>query len=67
MDISLNGAPRHTASARLADLLTDCAIDSGKPGIAIAINDAIVPRAKWADVLLQAGDSVEIVRPHSGG
>jgi len=67
VDISLNGAPHSTTSIRLAELLAEYAIDPAKPGIAVAINDAIVPRAHWPTILLQAGDSIEIVRPHSGG
>jgi sulfur carrier protein len=67
MDISLNGAPHHFAGASLIELLAAQAIDHAKPGVAVAINDAIVPRAEWASAALRPGDVVEIVRPHSGG
>jgi sulfur carrier protein len=67
MDISLNGAPHRVCSAKLAELLAEQAIDPTRPGVAIAINEAIVPRTQWATVLLKMGDCVEIVRPHSGG
>jgi sulfur carrier protein len=67
MDIRLNGAPYRVAGATLAQLLAEHAIDPAGPGIAIAINDAIVPRAEWRSAPLAAGDSVEIVKPHSGG
>jgi sulfur carrier protein len=67
MDISLNGAPHSFDGASLVELLAAQAIDRTKPGIAVAINDAIVPRAEWAAVALNQGDVVEIVRPHSGG
>jgi sulfur carrier protein len=67
MDIRLNGAPHRIGGARLADLLASHAIDSDKPGVAVAINEAIVPRAEWPSALLKDGDAVEIVRPHSGG
>jgi thiamine biosynthesis protein ThiS len=33
----------------------------------VAINVAIVPRAAWRTTVLNHGDVVEIVRPHSGG
>jgi sulfur carrier protein len=67
MDISLNGEPHQFTGASLIDLLAAQAIDHAKPGVAVAVNDAIVPRAEWASASLQAGDVVEIVRPHSGG
>jgi sulfur carrier protein len=67
MDINLNGAPHHFAGASLIELLAAQAIDHAKPGVAVAINDAIVPRAEWTTAALRPGDVVEIVRPHSGG
>jgi sulfur carrier protein len=67
MDISLNGAPHRFEGASLVELLAAQAIDQTKPGVAVAINDAIVPRAEWTTTALKAGDTVEIVRPHSGG
>lgn len=67
MEIRLNGATCRTASETVFQLLTEHAIDPAKPGIAVAINDRIVPRPAWRERLLQAGDAIEIVRPHSGG
>jgi sulfur carrier protein len=67
MDIRLNGALCSLDSISLADLLAQHKIDPMKPGVAIAINDAIVPRAEWLKRTLNPADRVEIVRPHSGG
>jgi sulfur carrier protein len=67
MDIRLNGEPHRFQGVGLIDLLAAQAIDQTKPGVAVAINDAIVPRAEWASATLNNGDAVEIVRPHSGG
>jgi sulfur carrier protein len=67
MDISLNGAPHRFEGASLVELLAAQAIDQTKPGVAVAINEAIVPRAEWSTASLNPGDAVEIVRPHSGG
>jgi sulfur carrier protein len=67
MDIRLNGAPHRLDGASLAELLARHAIDPARPGIAVAINDAIVPRSLWPTVALSEGDAVEIVSPHSGG
>jgi sulfur carrier protein len=67
MEIRLNGTPYRLDGASLSALLADQAIDTSRRGIAVAINDAIVPRAEWPVTALKSGDAVEIVRPHSGG
>jgi len=36
-------------------------------GLAVAVNDAVVPRAEWPSRRLQPGDVVEIVRATRGG
>jgi sulfur carrier protein len=67
MDISLNGAPHRLRGASLIDLLVEQDIDPARRGVAVAVNDAIVPRARWPVTVLKGGDAVEIVRPHAGG
>ncbi len=67
MDISLNGAPYRATDSTVVQLLIEHAIDPARPGIAVAVNDSIVPRGEWRVPLLKEGDNVEIVRPHSGG
>ncbi|HEX4505184.1 MAG TPA: sulfur carrier protein ThiS [Alphaproteobacteria bacterium] len=67
MDICLNGAPHRFDGSSLIELLAAQAIDESRKGVAVAINEEIVPRAEWATAVLKSGDTVEIVRPHSGG
>lgn len=38
-----------------------------KPGIALAANEAIVPRERWSDYVLQDGDSVLLFQVIAGG
>jgi len=53
--------------ARIAsDLLRALNLGEGK-GIAIAVNDAVVPRSQWQLRTLQEGDKIEIVRAVQGG
>ncbi len=66
MNISLN---QHTitiaAESSLIDLL---ALQQIKPeGIAIAINNRIIPRGEWAATLLQAEDNVVLIQATYGG
>ncbi|MEX5413477.1 sulfur carrier protein ThiS [Atlantibacter hermannii] len=38
-----------------------------KSGIALAVNDAIVPRGQWSEHVLQDGDSVLLFQVIAGG
>ena len=67
MEIRLNGEPYRLDGGTLCDLLALQEIDPARPGVAIAVNAAVVPRKLWPSVALNPGDEIEIVRPHSGG
>ena len=65
--IRVNGNDEPLVAATLAMLLAEKAVDTAQKGIAVAVNGAVVPRAAWAQTVLHAGDSVEIVRARQGG
>ena len=65
--IRVNGQDELLEVATLAALLQEKAVDTGKRGIAVAVNGAIVPRTAWAQTTLRAGDRIEIVRVLQGG
>jgi len=65
--IRVNGQTEPLLAATLEGLLAEKEVDSGQRGIAVALNGAVVPRAKWPQTQLRAGDSVEIVRARQGG
>ncbi|HEY8243541.1 MAG: sulfur carrier protein ThiS [Vicinamibacteria bacterium] len=64
--ISVNGASRALApSQSVADLVRDLALEGKR--IAVEVNGEIVPRSRYADMRLSAGDRVEIVGAVGGG
>lgn len=65
--VTVNGTPRPCAGASLEDLVVGLGIDPARRGVAVALNERVVPRADWATVRVAAGDRVEIVRPLAGG
>ena len=67
LQIRVNGQDELLEVATLAALLQEKAVDTGKRGIAVAVNGAIVPRAVWAQTALRTGDRIEIVRVLQGG
>ncbi len=40
---------------------------TSRKGVAVAVNEAMVPRDSWGEKRLQGGDRVEIIRPLQGG
>jgi sulfur carrier protein len=67
MDIRLNGEACSLEGRTLADLLALQRIDAAKPGVAVAVNAKVVPRAAWTTMTLNPGDEIDIVRPLNGG
>ncbi len=65
--IMLNGEERPLAASTLAGMLREVGIVANKRGIAVAINDTVVPRRDWAATTLQPGDRIEVVKLFSGG
>ncbi len=65
IQLSINGEARTLAAASVAEALDALALP--QRGLAVALNGALVPRARWAATPLSAGDRLEIVRAVSGG
>jgi sulfur carrier protein len=42
-------------------------LDADARGVAVAINETVVPRSAWPATALQAGDRVEVLRAAQGG
>ena len=71
MQLSVNGEPSQIAAgATVADLvvsLVEAAREGNRGGIAVAVNETVVPRADWDGTPLAAGDRVEILTAVQGG
>ena len=65
--LRVNGQEELLSAASVAELLAARGIAAGAPGVAVALNGAVVPRRRWLETPLQPGDSLEIVRPIQGG
>ena len=66
MEITINGVSRQFPAPLSVDALIEALGYAGKR-IAIERNGEIVPRGRHADVLLAAGDRLEIVVAVGGG
>jgi len=66
ISLMVNGKPRDLpVGSTIASMLE--AIEIDRRMVAVAHNGDVVPRATYDDVVLQEGDSVEVVRMVGGG
>ncbi len=65
--IHINGEKQDYQPVPLADYLQQRGIAQSTGGIAVAVNNNIVPRGKWPEFMPQPGDQVEIITAVSGG
>jgi sulfur carrier protein len=65
MRVTVNGEQREITSARVDSLLSELEYEGTH--FAIALNYDVLPRSRWAQTPLQAGDEIEIITPRQGG
>jgi sulfur carrier protein len=66
MNIVVNGELRDVADdIRLADVVA--LVSNARHGIAVAVNDAVVPRRDWKTTVLVSADRVEVLTAVQGG
>ncbi|MGI5190923.1 sulfur carrier protein ThiS [Promicromonospora sp. CA-289599] len=51
----------------VARLLPDLVVDGAPRGVAVALDDAVVPRSAWGTTYVRPGDRVEVVTAVQGG
>lgn len=65
MRVIINGEAREVASARVDALLGE--LDYEGTHFAIAVNYDVLPKSRWAETQIKAGDEIEIITPRQGG
>jgi len=65
MRVTVNGEQREISSASIDALLGELEYEGTH--FAIALNFDVLPRNRWAQTPLQAGDEIEIITPRQGG
>lgn len=67
MTVFVNDQPRVLVTgAQLADLLRELGLAERK-GVAIAINDEVVPRSTWPTRALSEGERILVIQATQGG
>lgn len=66
--IVVNGKPMDADDTHvIADVLRDLGIASDGDGVALALNEAVVPKRDWSRHPVHDGDVIEIIRAVQGG
>lgn len=65
MRVIVNGEQREVNSVSVDALLSE--LDYEGSHFAIALNYDVVPKGRWAETSLKAGDEIEIITPRQGG
>ena len=65
MRVIVNGEQREINSASVDALLDE--LDYQGSHFAIAVNYDVLPKSRWAETPLKAGDEIEIITPRQGG
>ncbi|CAM5583902.1 sulfur carrier protein ThiS [Streptomyces atroolivaceus] len=64
--VSVNGEDRSVPVGTALDTLV-AALTTAPGGVAAAVNEAVVPRGRWAATTLADGDRVEVLTAVQGG
>jgi len=68
MNIKVNGETREVSTGlTLHQLLLDLEIDPARPGIAVAMDQEVIPRTQWEGREIQPESEIEIIRAAQGG
>ena len=68
MDIRINGEAKTVqAGLSLYQLLRDLQVNPSRPGIAVSLNQEVVPRKLWQETEVQPDSEIEIIRAVQGG
>lgn len=66
MKVIMNDTPIEISGSSLVQALSGSGINDLK-GLAVAVNDAVIPRATWEKFTLKENDTITIIRATQGG
>lgn len=63
--VLVNNEPKSTQADTLLQLTEE--LDLPGRGVAIAINNRVIPRGQWSDTFLAVNDSITVIKAAFGG
>ena len=65
MNIKINNKETEVKATSLQELATEISLP--EKGVAVAVNNRMVPRTEWAGATIKEGDSIVIIKAVCGG
>lgn len=65
MKVSINNKEVETVATTLSELTVELSLPA--QGVAVAVNNRMIPRTEWAEYALSEGASVVIIKAACGG
>jgi sulfur carrier protein len=66
MHVTVNGGPDDVPDGTTVDDVV-VRLGRGRSGLAVAINEEVVPRSRWVVTAVKAGDRIEVLTAAQGG
>lgn len=66
LTVTVNGTPGDVSEGTTVDDVVT-RMGRGRSGVAVAVNDEVVPRSQWTGAVLRPGDRVEVLTAAQGG
>ncbi len=67
MDININNQ-KHTFSVGISlKAIMDLQLGDKLNGVAVAINETVIPKASWENCIVQSNDNILIIKATQGG
>lgn len=67
MEITINNQLKKVDSEFTIQQLIDLELADKQKGIAVAINNSVIPKTEWAKHFIKANDSILIIKATQGG
>lgn len=67
MNIHFNNQPQQIQDSTALQLFLDQLVGEKQKGIAVAINDIVIPRLHWATHILKPDDAILVITATQGG
>lgn len=67
MNIKVNGESASVEARSLSEFITKHLNGKEPNGIAVAVNEMVIPKSKWETTTINENDSIEIITAVQGG
>ena len=67
MEITFNNHPQQIKEQSSVQIIINDLIGEKQNGIAVAVNETVVPKTNWDSYLLQPNDKVLVIKATQGG